>query len=129
MQIAPILRFALKQSLEALGQFRQRINKAAEDEEGAVARPMAGGDNRLLGPTTRDKGSLHSDIWRGIAAELADRDAIGIYPVGGWWKEKPHCGAGIGPRYALFLSLRAHEAEIDLYTAIVNRIAAEIPVG
>jgi hypothetical protein len=78
------LRFALKRSLETLRQFRQRVNKAAEDEEAAVAGPMAGGDNWLLGPTTRDKGAMHSDMWRGTAAELADRDAIGIYPVGGW---------------------------------------------
>ena len=124
------LRFALKRSLETLGQFRQRINKAAEDEDAAVAGPMAGGDNWLLGPTTRDKGSMHSDIWRGTAAELADRDAIGIYPVGGWWKEKPQLRRWDRfARYALIVSLRAHEAEIDLYTAIVNRIAAEIPAG
>jgi Subtilase family len=124
------LRFALKRSLETLGQFRQRINKAAEDEDAAVAGPMAGGDNWHLGPTTRDKGSMHSDIWRGTAAELADRDAIGIYPVGGWWKEKPQLRRwDRSARYALIVSLRAHEAEIDLHTAIVNRIAAEIPAG
>jgi hypothetical protein len=82
------LRFAVKRSLENVQQFRQRINKAAEaEEEGQVAAPP-GGDNWVLG-TIRDKGSIHSDIWRGSAAELAERDAIGVFPISGWWKEKP----------------------------------------
>jgi hypothetical protein len=31
---------------------------------------------------------LHSDFWLGSAADLAARDAIGLFPVGGWRKEK-----------------------------------------
>ncbi|WP_246515993.1 hypothetical protein [Bradyrhizobium diversitatis] len=55
------LRFAVKRSLESLRQFRQRINKAAEAEEEGQAGAAAGGDNWVLG-TTRDKGSIHSDM-------------------------------------------------------------------
>src|SRR3546814_16060547 len=81
------LRFAVKRSLEGLEAFRQRINKAAQDEE-AGAGGGGGGDNWVLGQI-RDRGSIHSDIWRGSAAALAERDAIGVFPVSGWVQDKP----------------------------------------
>ena len=77
----------MKSATEALNEFRARINQAARDEEEG-APPAAGAEDWLLG-TFRDRGSIHSDIWRGTAADLAERDAIGVFPVGGWWKEKP----------------------------------------
>lgn len=123
------LRFAVKRSLESLQQFRQRINRAAQSEEEGDIGAAAGGDDWLLG-TVRDRGSIHSDIWRGSAAALAERDAIGIFPVGGWWKEKPGLQRwDRSARYSLLVSIRAPEAEVDLYTAIENRIAVEIPAG
>lgn len=123
------LRFAVKRSLENLQQFRQRINRAAQSEEEGDIGAAAGGDDWVLG-TVRDRGSVHSDIWRGSAAALAERDAIGIFPVGGWWKEKPGLQRwDRSARYSLIVSLRAPEVEVDLYTAIENRIAVAIPVG
>ncbi len=124
------LRFALKRSLETLGQFRQRINRAADDEEIGGIAAVAGADEWVLGPVVRDKGSLHSDIWRGTAADLAARDAIGIYPVGGWWKEQPRLRRwDRSARYALLVSMRAPEAEVDLYNAIVTELGTVIPAG
>jgi hypothetical protein len=124
------LRFAFKRSLETLREFRQRINKAAEDEEAGGRAAAAGADAWVLGSAIRDKGSMHSDIWRGTAAELADRDAVGIYPVGGWWKEKPRLARwNRATRYALLVSLRAPEAQVDLYNAIVTELAAVIPAA
>ena len=123
------LRFAVKRSLESLPQFRQRINKAAEAEEAGEFGGAAGGDDWVLGPI-RDRGSIHSDIWRGSAAALADRDAIGVFPVSGWWKEKPGLQRwDRSGRYALQVSIRAPGAEVDLYTAIANRLTVSIPVG
>jgi hypothetical protein len=123
------LRFAVKRSLESLSQFRRRINKAAEAEEaGEVGGPVAG-DDWVLGPV-RDRGSIHSDIWRGSAAALADRDAIGVFPIGGWWKEKPNLQRwDRSARYALLVSIRAPEAVVDLYTAIANQLAVPIPAA
>jgi hypothetical protein len=121
------LRFAVKRSLETLDQFRQRINRAVEAEEAGEA-GAAGGDDWVLGPSVRDRGSVHSDIWRGSAAALAERDAVGIFPISGWWKEKPALQRwDRAARYALIVSIRAPEAEVDLYTAIANQIAVEVP--
>lgn len=123
------LRFAVKRSLETVDQFRHRINRAAEAEEAGDA-GGAGGDDWILGPTVRDRGSVHSDIWRGSAAALAERDAIGVFPISGWWKEKPTLQRwDRAARYALIVSIRAPETEIDLYTAIANKIAVEVPAS
>jgi Subtilase family len=118
------LRFAMKRSLETVDEFRQRINKAAQDEEIGEPAGGAGGDNWVLGPI-RDRGSIHSDIWRGSAAALADRDAVGIFPITGWWKEKPALQRWErAARYALLVSIRAPDTEIDIY----NSIAAQLVV-
>ena len=123
------LRFAVKRSLEGLEAFRQRINKAAQDEEAGAVGAVAGGDSWVLG-TIRDRGSIHSDIWRGSAAALAERDAIGVFPVSGWWKEKPGLQRwDRSARYALCVSIRAPETDIDLYTAVANQIAVPIPAA
>lgn len=123
------LRFALKRSLETHDQFRQRINRAVEAEEAGQSFG-AGGDDWVLGPTVRDRGSLHSDIWRGSAAALADRDAVGVFPIGGWWKENPGLQRwNRHARYALIVSIRAPEAEVDLYTSIANKVGVEILVS
>jgi hypothetical protein len=123
------LRFAVKRSLETTHQFRQRINRAAEAEEEGEAAAAAGADSWVLS-TIRDRGSIHSDIWRGSAADLASRNAIGVFPVSGWWKEKPVLQRwDRSVRYSLLVSVRAPDAEIDLYTAIANQLAVEIPAS
>jgi hypothetical protein len=121
------LRFAVKRALETLPAFRQRINKAAHDEEAGAAAGAAGGDDWVLGPI-RDRGSIHSDIWRGSAAALAERDAIGVFPLSGWWKEKPALQRWErAARYALLISIRAPGSEVDIYNGIYNQIAVPIP--
>jgi hypothetical protein len=123
------LRFAVKRSLESLQQFRQRTNRTAEAEETGEVGGAAGGDDWVLGHI-RDRGSIHSDIWRGSAAALADRDAIGVFPVSGWWKEKPGLQRwDRSARYALLVSIRAPGTDVDICTAIANRIAVPIPAA
>ena len=120
------LRFAVKRSLETVDQFRQRINRAAEAEEEGEVGAAAGGDDWMLG-TIRDRGSIHSDIWRGTAADLAGRDSVGVFPISGWWKEKPKLQRWErSARYALLVTIRAPDAEIDIYAAIENQLAVEI---
>ena len=123
------LRFDVKRPYESEGDFRGRINSLAiSADEGSSS---TGDDTKwLIGPQNRHKGSLHSDIWRGTAAELASRGMLAVYPTLGWWKtrkilEKYNKKA----RYALIISIRAPEAKIDLYTAIENQIRTPVNIG
>lgn len=117
------LRFKVKQPSETEDQFHQRINASFDVD---VVRSPNDDDRWLLKEGVRDRGSLHSDIWHGTAADLAGRDVMAVFPVGGWWKEKKRlrrCGRAV--TYTLIISIGT-EAEIDLYTAISNQIAIEV---
>lgn len=115
------LQFRVKMATESVDEFRSRINQAARDEaEGA---PSGGGEDWLLG-TFRDRGSLHSDFWFGSAADLAERDAVGVFPVSGWWKEKPYLERFDGQvRYALIVTIRAPGSQVDIYTPVEAEIS------
>jgi hypothetical protein len=120
------LRFAFKRPEESLDRFRSRINAAAREE--VDANGGGGGDGWLLGQRLRDRGSLHSDIWRGYASDLASLNGLAIHPVGGWWREKRALARfERRTRYALVLTLRT-EVETDLYSEIANQIAVPIEV-
>jgi hypothetical protein len=122
------LRYDVKRPAESEADFRARINAAARDEE---ERTRAGGDDPgwMVGKQNRHKGSLHSDIWRGSAADLASRGVIGVYPALGWWKTRPRLERYDGTaRYALVVSIRAPEVDVELYSAIANQIATPVAV-
>lgn len=122
------LRFDVKRPLESEDEFRARINAAARDV--ADNRSIDGsGSNEdwFIGIQRRHKGSLHSDIWEGSAAELASRGILAVYPTTGWWKTRKSlkCYNRIA-RYALIISIHAPQAEVDLYTAVANQIVTQI---
>jgi hypothetical protein len=122
------LRLAVKRALESVDDFRRRINAAAVAEEEGLPPVPASGDNWHLG-RIRNVGSVHSDYWRGTAAELARRSAIGVYPVGGWWKENPaHHRYHRTVRYALIVSIRAVNGTVDIYTPVQLKIATPVQV-
>jgi hypothetical protein len=79
------LRFEVKGALESDDDFRWRINKAARDQNEEIGAPLQT-DKWFLGSALRNRGSVHSDVWEGTAADLAPRGAVGIIPVGGWWR-------------------------------------------
>jgi hypothetical protein len=65
----------------------------------------------------------------GTAAELAQRSAVGVYPIGGWWKENPaHERYDRKIRYALIVSIRALNGAIDIYTPVRVQITAPIEI-
>ncbi len=107
--------------------FRTRINAAAVAEEEELGAIDAGADDWVLGPRLRNLGSVHSDYWRGTGAELARRSAIGVYPIGGWWKENPaHERYDRAVRYVLIVSIRAVNGTVDIYTPVMTQIATLI---
>lgn len=122
------LRFDVKTPTESIDQFRSRLNKQAREEEEGVS-SSSDSERWHLGPRLRSKGSIHSDVWHGSAAELAERGFIGVYPVIGWWRERHHLNRWQqGARYALLVSIETPATGVDLYIPITTIIEAGIPV-
>lgn len=122
-------RFDVRAADETLDEFRKRLSKAAREEEEESPR-TSDPSGWVVGSDARHRGSLHSDIWRGPAADLANRQHLAVYPVTGWWKERHHLNRWQREaRYALVVSIHAPEIEVDLYTPVLTAvgIAAEIP--
>ncbi|WP_368545870.1 S8 family peptidase [Klebsiella pneumoniae] len=116
------LRFAMKRQTESLDEFRTRINAAAEAEENGHG-TSGNDDNWLLGATQRHKGSLHQDVWRGPAAELANCGYLAVYPAQGWWRTR---GAleryDSEAKYSLVISIHAPETDVDLYATVESMV-------
>ena len=116
------LRFALKKRTETNAQFKQRYGKALQEGRLPTVKEK---DYWLLGSNAIAAGSLHCDLWRGQAAELAGHDAIVIFPVVGWWKTllgKKRMNDRA--RYALAISIDAREHEVDLAAEVLARVEA-----
>jgi hypothetical protein len=123
------LRFDVQRALDATtDDFVVRINAAAERED--VGDPIDPKDpNWVLGDRQRHRGSLHKDIWRGTAAELANRGFIAVYPAKGWWRTRPAQERyNLPARYSLIVSIRTPETDVDLYTPIAQKVAAHAAV-
>lgn len=129
------LRFAVKGSVETDERFLQRVNKLEraelEESEQQEAMPDPDREHWFVGAQLRSRGSLHSDVWVGTAAQLAQKSHIAVFPVGGWWKDWNESQRHSVPvRYALIVSLEVvDDVDVDLYTPIENAIAVPLPVG
>lgn len=124
------LRFDMKKRTETNARFRSRINASQEKDSSETE---AEASCWLLGPKAIQAGSLHCDLWRGRAIELAGHDAIAVYPVGGWWKS--HAGQKRmtdKARYSLVISICAAGQTVDLYSeiaALVEVKELQISIG
>jgi hypothetical protein len=121
------LRFDVKRPNESLEQFRQRLNKKSWDDP--KVQPTAVKETREwdIGEQLRTRGSIHSDRWRGTAAQLAACGVIGVYPVDGWWRCRHHLDRwGNLARYSLLVTIETPRQNVDLYTAIAANIEAEV---
>lgn len=121
------LRCDLSRKNEPVDVFKKRVNPS-ERENPRVA-PQADPDDErwMLGPQSVAAGSLHCDVWTGPAIELVGRDKLCVKPVVGWCRERANktvCNAR--RRYALIVSLKAPNVEVDLYTPITTTIDAMI---
>jgi len=124
------LRFEVKTATESLDAFRKRLNQRAleEDEE----RPDTTSDSAawFLGEQARNRGSIHSDIWVGTAADLAERGHVGIYPVSGWWKEQPKRDRSAhGARYSLVVSIATEAVGVDVWTPVAIQVGVPVEIA
>lgn len=120
------LRFDMKLPTESTDEFHKRLNqKALEEDEGKPT--AAGGLADWFIGEARNKGSLHSDIWVGTAADLAERGMIGVYPVSGWWKDQPKRDRSrFGARYSLIVTIETDAEGIDIWTPVAQEIGVPI---
>lgn len=122
------LRFDVKRPTESESDFRARINAFARADE-ADGTPSSGDSEWLIGTNSRHKGSLHTDIWSGPAADLASRGMIAVYPTTGWWKTRSRLGcANRMARYSLLVSIRTPATDVDLYSAVANKVATPVQI-
>lgn len=123
------LRFDVRTPTETLEQFRRRINRIAFEEERGD-KSSSDASRWLLGPDLRGLGSLHSDLWTGTAAELAQRGFIAVYPVIGWWRERHQFERWSNrARYSLVVTIKVPEADVDIYTPVANLIRPVVGIG
>jgi hypothetical protein len=121
------LRWGLQRPLESKEDFSRRINKLERDkvtdyETNAQDIPWD------IGPEARSRGSVQSDRARLSASELTGGRAIGIWPVGGWWRDRGLRAQTAVP-YSLIVTIDAGDVEVDLYTPILNVISVQTEIS
>ena len=115
----------MKLPLESPEEFRKRINRQARDEEEGTTKAPSDPD-WLLGAQFRHKGSIHKDVWRGKAAELAERGQVVVYPAMGWWRTRTALERyDKEARYAMVISIAVSGVDVDIY----SEVSAQIQVG
>ena len=124
------LRFDLNSPGESKDEFIRRINVAARNEEEGHPGTQSASDHWLIGSQARDKGSIHSDVWRGTPVELADSNIVAVTPRIGWWRERAHLNKwSHETRYSLVVSITTPDETIDIYTPVANQVGIAIPVS
>jgi hypothetical protein len=124
------LRFDHQRPHESFAQFKKRVN-AAERENPRLrpAAPASADPRWMLGEDSISAGSLHCDVWTGYAIDLLNRDMLCVKPVNGWWRNRASLDiCNRKSRYALIVTLRALNPEVDIYTPIRTRIGLPVPV-
>jgi hypothetical protein len=126
------LRFAMRGPTEPDADFAKRISKTtwteeekAKASERTVDRPETGEPQQwAVGSHVRTRGSIHCDWWTESAANIAACGAIAVFPVTGWWKERPHLREyRRKARYSLVVTLSTEDESVDLYTPIAQQTA------
>lgn len=122
------LRFKMCRPNETVEEFSARVNQKARDDDYETG---ADSENWVLGPTVRDRGSIHRDWLMTTGPELATKNKIAVFPIGGWWKsrkklERYHQSV----RYSLIVSVDApnQDIDVDLYTPVENQIRIDVQV-
>jgi len=119
------LRFDVRRNNEGADEFNRRVNFAMRDDGEKLDSP--GDSGWLLGEQLRRHGCVHSDVWSGMAIDLAERDLIAVYPVVGWWRQRLNRGrCTTRARFSLIVSLESENVDIKLYNAVIQELAVPI---
>ena len=131
------LKFHLIKPNESFDSFQVRTNKINQDNlkeelgkdilddndysKGALS------ERWFYGPKNIFKGSIHSDFWKGSAAEIASCNILAVYPLSsGWWKQlKKQNKSNSQLRYSLIVSIETPQNTTDIYTPIATQVAVE----
>lgn len=117
------LRFSMIGNNETEDSFKARISSDMRNEN----YQREGNEPWILGNKARDKGSIHKDLWIGTAAELATRNKIAVYPVGGWWKfRKKLKQYDNEANYCLIVTIETPGEDTDILTPVLNIIDVDI---
>lgn len=114
------LRFRVKGGAEqTLDEFKKGLSKAALDEEESKPDhvPLSGW---FVGDHASKRGSIHTNIWTGSAAELAERNVLAVYGVTGWWKEQKR--ERRDAPYSLIVSIETEDVTEDIWTPVANQV-------
>ncbi len=124
------LRFDLQRKNEPVPRFKQRVNPSERDNPSRRPSGSEPADPRwMLGEDSISAGSLHCDVWTGPAIELLNRDTLCVKPVNGWWRNRASTDiCNRKSRYALIITLKARNADLDIYTPIRTLIGLPVPV-
>jgi hypothetical protein len=125
------LRFRVSSPGQTEADLEAQVSKiAAEEMRISKAKNYVKGltDGWVLGQQVQ-RGSIHSDVWEGSAAELLSMKHIAVFPLTGWWRTRPKQGrANARIKYGLVVSLEAENPALDIYTEIANQVAIPIEV-
>jgi len=123
------LRFDHQRRRETVARFKQRVNRSEREEGQRRPTGEPADPNWMLGEDSISAGSLHCDVWSGAAIDLLDRDTLCVKPVNGWWRNRASLDiCNRRSRYALIVTLRALNPEVDIYTPIRTSIGLPLPV-
>lgn len=121
------LRFRVKNGAEqTLPEFKKLLSRAALDEEEAKpdSVPTSGW---FVGDQASKRGSIHTNIWTGSAAELAERNVLAVYGVTGWWKEQKR--EQRDAPYSLIVSIETEAVTEDIWTPVANQVGVPTSVA
>jgi hypothetical protein len=124
------LRFAVRKPLEGLPAFENRVNKfGREDDYEAPGLADPGWQFGHAQRSLTTLGSIHSDLWRGRAVDLASRGDLAVYPTMGWWIKRPHLDQWQKTaRYSLIATIATPGVETDIYTPVANQIGVPVVI-
>lgn len=131
------LRFDVNRPTESLDEFKKYISREFWDGSVEDASKKARPEKRdsesrgwVMGEYAQTHGSIHSDWWVGTSSQLAASEFIAVFPVTGWWRERPqHAGYLKTAQYSLLATIETKGADVELYNAVAEIIAAEVPVA